>query len=85
MCKKTYFIDEKNALFYIDKLKRTSCREKIPVSAYLCTKCMNWHLTSIALVDHKSNMQIVYLKREIDNLKAKILELQNENKSLKNL
>lgn len=79
-CNKVRFIDEKFALKYIDKLNKTSCRERKPVRAYLCEKCLCWHLTSI---ESKENREIVYLGRQINNLKAKILHLQNENGHLK--
>ena len=79
-CSKVYFVDEKFALQYIDKLKKTSCRERKPVRAYLCEKCLCWHLTSI---ESKENREVVYLGRQINNLKAKILHLQNENEILK--
>lgn len=74
-CKKTYFSDEKQALFYIAKLKKTSCRDLKPVTAYLCPKCLNWHLTSI---ESKEIKEVKYLKRQIENLKAKIIDLQNK-------
>jgi hypothetical protein len=45
-CKKVSFSDEKTALYYIDKLKRTSVRTIVPHRAYLCEKCFCWHLTS---------------------------------------
>ena len=45
-CKKTSFADEKTANYYLDKLKKSSRRAKVPVYAYLCTKCFAWHLTS---------------------------------------
>lgn len=80
-CSKVYFEDEKNALFYIEKLKNTSERDIKPVRAYLCDKCLCWHLTSI---ESKENRQIVYLNRQINNLKAKVLHLQNEISQLKN-
>jgi hypothetical protein len=46
LCKKVAFSDEKQALFYVDKLKKTSDRPVVPQRAYLCQKCNNWHLTS---------------------------------------
>jgi hypothetical protein len=45
-CKKVLFINEDFALQYIAKLKATSVRTKIPTRAYLCEKCLNWHLSS---------------------------------------
>jgi uncharacterized protein (DUF305 family) len=68
-CKKVYFVDEKNALMYINKLKKTSSRERKPVNAYLCQHCLNWHLTSIEL---KEVSQVKNLESQIKNLKEKI-------------
>lgn len=79
-CGKVYFANEQNALFYIDKLQKTSCRKKKPVRAYLCEKCLNWHLTSIESVENKN---AIYIERQIINLKSKILHLQTENDILK--
>jgi hypothetical protein len=45
-CKKISFLNEAQAIFYIDKLKNTSTRTKVPTRAYLCQDCLNWHLTS---------------------------------------
>lgn len=79
-CKKVSFADEKFAQIYIDKLQKTSNRRLIPVRAYLCEKCLLWHLTSI---ESRENMQLVYKERQINNLKAKVIHLQNENEILK--
>jgi len=79
-CKKVKFVNEASAEMYIKKLKGTSVRAKKPVRAYLCEKCLSWHLTSI---EAKENMQLVYANREINNLKAKVLHLQNESTGLK--
>jgi TolA-binding protein len=78
-CKKVYFADEKTALFYIDKLKKTSIKEKKPVNTYLCPHCLNWHLTSI---EPKEVKNITYLNRQINNLKAKIEGLKQQNEIL---
>lgn len=45
-CKKTSFPDEKTANYYLDKIKKSSRRSKVPVYSYLCSKCFAWHLTS---------------------------------------
>ncbi|MES2382622.1 MAG: hypothetical protein V4538_16355 [Bacteroidota bacterium] len=45
-CSKTYFATEKDADFYLTKLKATSNRGNIPKRSYLCTHCFSWHLTS---------------------------------------
>ena len=79
-CHKVCFANEKFATEYIDKLQKTSCRGKKPVNAYLCEKCLSWHLTSI---ESKEVREITYLGRQINNLKAKIIHLQKENESLK--
>ena len=79
-CKKVSFADEKFAQTYIDKLHKTSNRRLIPVRSYLCEKCLLWHLTSI---ESRENMQLVHKDRQINNLKSKIIHLQNENQTLK--
>ena len=45
-CKKASFANEAAANTYIDRLKKTSTRSKVPQRAYLCNKCNNWHLSS---------------------------------------
>lgn len=83
MCKKTSFANEESANHYIKKLKKTSTRSVIPVRAYLCEKCHNWHLTSIPTKEQKV---IDNLEKHIKNLKLKInkleKKLQNENNKL---
>lgn len=79
-CSKVFFADEKFALQYIDRLKKTSHRERKPIRAYLCEKCLCWHLTSI---ESKENKEVFYLGRQINNLKKKNLHLQDENEILK--
>lgn len=74
-CKKVYFANEKSAEYYIDKLNKTSSRKVKPVRAYLCEKCLNWHLTSIISEESK---QIIHKNRQISNLKAKLKHLENE-------
>lgn len=73
ICTKVSFADENYANQYIAKLKKTSKRSVIPVRAYLCETCLNWHLSS-----RQSNeiMQLVYKDREIANLKSKIAHLE---------
>ena len=78
-CNKVYFLDEKQANFYIQKLNKTSSRDLKPVRAYLCECCLNWHLTSIEAKEVKA---IKYMQRQIDNLKASVLHLQKENERL---
>jgi hypothetical protein len=78
-CTKTYFSDEKQALFYIDKLRKTSVRNDVPIRAYLCPKCLLWHLTSkeptftINQSDHEK--EILIYKNQIIELKKKNEEL----------
>jgi len=75
-CGKVSFGTEKDALFYIDKLQRTSERELVPIRAYLCQYCTNWHLTKVVdkttgnIIDGL-NKRILELKQEIWKLKAK--------------
>ena len=80
-CKKVYFGNEKSAEYYIDKLNKTSSRKVKPVRAYLCERCLNWHLTSIISEESK---QIIHKDRQIANLKAKIKHLENEVQRLTN-
>jgi hypothetical protein len=84
-CIKASFSDEKQALFYISKLKATSSRTKVPKRAYLCPDCLNWHLTSSDDIDNvmeakykqKYEGQIFHLNTQISNLK---LKLENQKK-----
>jgi len=79
-CKKVKFVNEASAMMYVNKLQKTSIRDKKPVRAYLCETCLSWHLTSI---ESKENMKLIYAKREIANLKRKNLHLIEENNILK--
>jgi hypothetical protein len=45
-CSKTSFSDEGVANGYIEKLRKTSTRSRVPKRAYLCPVCLRWHLTS---------------------------------------
>lgn len=45
-CKKTKFLNKKQAQFYIDKLNKKSNRDTKPIRAYWCRYCHSWHLTS---------------------------------------
>lgn len=67
-CNKSKFLNEKFALDWIEKLKRTSVREKVPLRAYLCTRCGTWHLTS----------RPEFGDPEKEALKANIERLQDE-------
>lgn len=82
-CNKTFFATEKDALFFLDKLKRTSSRNKIPTSTYLCTKCLLWHLTSSgeSILAIEERVKEKY-KSTIKNLEAKNLELKQRIQKL---
>lgn len=96
-CTKVKFATEKDAVFYIDKLKKTSVREKKPLRAYLCPFCISWHLTSREDYDtpHKNvvkwyttqieskNKTIVIQKNTIKELKETINDLHHKIKILK--
>jgi len=77
VCKKVSFADEEQANFYIDKLNKTSKRVVVPQRAYLCNKCLNWHLTSKE--ENKTYFSVV---TENENLKK---ELEDKNKQIANL
>ncbi len=77
-CKKTKFVDEISAKFFIAKIKRTSNRDKIPNRAYLCNICNSWHLTSrINFQEEISKLTDDLAKRDL-----RILELENKLKEL---
>jgi len=78
-CSKVYFSDERFAQEYINKLQRTSNRRIKPVRAYLCEKCLNWHLTSIEGNEARDKANN---DRQINNLKSKIIHLEAEVKRL---
>jgi len=71
-CKKTSFTTEDYAEFYIKKLKTTSKRNVLPVRAYLCEKCFQWHLTHLQPID------VISFQFEFDKMKSKIIRLENE-------
>lgn len=66
-CKKTKFATESDALFYLDKLNKTSKRRVIPQGVYLCESCHCWHLTHWNMNDElfKSKEEILRLKQVI--------------------
>ncbi len=78
VCKKVSFADEKQALFYIEKLNKTSNRKSVPQRTYLCHKCSNWHLTSQVQIKTYS-----VLLAECESLKQDIIEKNKEIKALK--
>jgi len=78
VCKKVSFCNEQYATAYIEKLNKTSIRERKPIRAYLCEKCFNWHLTS--KIDFNSNT--IVLENKIIELETKIKNLKMENINL---
>jgi len=90
MCKKTSFINEQYALDFIEKLKNTSKRRVIPIEAYLCTKCLTWHVSSIRKNElmklkneHESTLKkmqgtVATVTGESRNLKKKVEKLTKE-------
>lgn len=89
-CSKTSFATEKDAEFYIEKLKKTSNRDKIPKRAYLCTECFHWHLTSIE-EDYLDGLRIYmeFLEKRIKTKEKKLRILKriikNKKRELSNL
>jgi len=79
-CNKVCFCDEEAALFYIDKLQKTSKRKRIPVRAYLCDKCLTWHITSTKCYSYDS---IKKLEGKVKRKENHINELNKINRNLK--
>lgn len=79
-CTKAKFSDEKQAQYYIDKLKNTSIREKKPIRAYLCPHCLSWHLTSKT---EKDDLQMGKYRQEIKNKNALITQMNERIRELK--
>lgn len=85
VCRKVKFRNEKHTLEYIEKLQRTSIRQYVPVRAYLCDKCMNWHVTARATYGTEQfteeikrlNFIIRGLKIENESLKSKVKKLKD--------
>lgn len=75
-CLKTKFATEKDANFYIDKLQKTSVREKKPIRAYHCW-CGSWHLSSKKSFAELSG-EIELLEKENDQLKKELEDLKKE-------
>ena len=80
-CKKTSFVNEKQALLYIEKIKKTSTRTKSPKSAYLCPICLNWHLTHYDytndLIAKNYEKRIAKLSEKINNLQVQLVIKDN--------
>lgn len=81
-CKKTKFANEKFAIEWIEKLKKTSIRKTKPIRAYLCFDCGGWHLTSKVLGEEtqyqKQQAEIKELKSIIEKQKLDYMELQGK-------
>ena len=75
-CRKTHFANEKTALEYVKRLQETSKRQVVPDRAYLCERCLNWHITSLPL---KKELTIK------DQLHQLELKLKEKNGRIKNL
>ncbi len=84
-CKKVSFIDEQTALFYVEKLKKTSRRKVVPHRAYLCEKCFTWHLSSSGKIREETNqkgtLEITLLHQQIQKLKNRVSQLEAESKN----
>lgn len=93
ICKKVAFADEEKALYYIEKLKKTSKRFVVPHRTYLCEKCFAWHLSSRpskederAKKENQENQQIIELqnlKKENQKLKERVIQLTKESENRK--
>ena len=86
-CTKVKFSDEANALFYLDKLKRTSKRKVFPQSAYLCEKCLSWHLTSkLNIAIQPIIKPLPFIKPITESEKKKLTNLiEQKDNEIKNL
>ena len=78
-CKKTKFATEKDAEFFINKLKTTSVRHEKPTRSYLCPYCFLWHLTSKTKEEFDA---VVTLKEKINKLST---DLTKKNEMLRML
>lgn len=79
-CKKSSFIDEKQALLFIEKKNKTSIRDIVPKRAYLCDKCLKWHITSLENIDvFEENKE---LKKQIKELTYNNLVLETRLKKI---
>mgnify|MGYP001770115342 CR=1 FL=1 len=84
ICKKVSFINEKYALEYIEKLRKTSKRYIKPIRAYLCEECNKWHLTHFQMKDLNSMERHIFKIEEKNNiLTKKILEMEQIIKNQK--
>jgi predicted nuclease with TOPRIM domain len=81
-CRKVSFADEKAAINYINILQNTSKRKRKPVRAYLCEKCLTWHLTSKKEILSPEDEQLTKRIGKLEN-KVKQLTKESENKTKK--
>jgi hypothetical protein len=77
-CRKTSFVDEKSARFYLAKIEKTSIKKKSPKDCYLCPNCMAWHLKS------KKDEQHENTQRQINNLQRKFKKISLYNSKMYN-
>ena len=94
-CSKVRFSDEGFAEDYIKVLNRTEKKRSVtPVRAYLCPKCLNWHVTSrkyheevefeklrglVLELRQKLNVR----NKEVNDLNHKIKEYKDKNRELR--
>lgn len=78
-CSKTVFRNESAANEYIEILRKTSTRSRVPKRAYLCPVCLKWHLTS----GDKEDMWRQKYRDEIRKLGIAINERDNALRRLK--
>ena len=64
--KKARFATQKDADDFIERLQKTSTRERLPSRSYFC-KCGCWHLTNSA--SSVDSQVLISLKQEIEQLK----------------
>jgi uncharacterized protein (UPF0335 family) len=85
---KVKFATEKDALFSLEKITKTSKRDVIPIRAYHCN-CGSWHLTSKT---NKFSEQVTpyvdrikELESEVETMKSVILDLTRKNNKEENV
>ncbi len=74
--KKVKYASEKDALFDIKRIQKTSNRSVVPTRAYKCYSCGSYHLTS--RIDYK-DLDIIKLQKEIKRLKGELKLLESKN------
>lgn len=78
-CHKTRYANETEANNDLEKIKRTSTRSSIPIRAYFCPICSNWHLTS---QQPYTVTKLKAISKELEDVKAEHKRVIAENKSL---